>query len=109
MAKNHERRKLYEALWNIAEDLRGSVSGWDFKQYVLIMLFYRFISESLADYVNRKERENPGQESFDYASLPDDTAEYGRSSMLSEKGFLLLPVSCLKTSVIGPKTIPISM
>lgn len=91
MANHHERRKLYAALWSIAEELRGSVTGWDFKQYVLIMLFYRFISESLVDYVNRKERENPGHENFDYARLSDDKAEYGRSSMLSEKGFFIAP------------------
>ena len=42
-----ERNELHKAIWNIANDLRGSVDGWDFKQYVLGMLFYRYISERI--------------------------------------------------------------
>lgn len=90
MSKYEERKELYDSLWKIAEELRGSVTGWDFKQYVLIILFYRFISESLVDYVNRQEQET-GYEGFDYARLSDDKAEYGRGSMLSEKGFFIAP------------------
>lgn len=47
MIKEQERAELHRAIWQIANDLRGSVDGWDFKQYVLGMLFYRFISENL--------------------------------------------------------------
>lgn len=49
MGKVAERAELHKAIWRIANDLRGSVDGWDFKSYVLGMLFYRFISENLTD------------------------------------------------------------
>ena len=55
--KEQERTELHRTIWNIANDLRGSVDGWDFKQYVLGMLFYRYISENLAGYINRGEWE----------------------------------------------------
>ena len=55
--KEQERAELHRVIWNIANDLRGSVDGWDFKQYVLGMLFYRYISENLAGYINRGEYE----------------------------------------------------
>ena len=50
--KAQEREELHRTIWAIANDLRGAVDGWDFKQYVLGMLFYRYISENLASYVN---------------------------------------------------------
>ncbi len=52
-----ERAELHKTIWRIANDLRGSVDGWDFKSYVLGFLFYRFISENLTDYLNEKERQ----------------------------------------------------
>ena len=54
--KEQERAELHRAIWRIANDLRGSVDGWDFKTYVLGMLFYRFISENLTSYINENER-----------------------------------------------------
>ena len=54
--KETERSELHRTIWNIANDLRGSVDGWDFKQYVLGMLFYRYISENLAEYIDRGMR-----------------------------------------------------
>ncbi|WP_258879501.1 type I restriction-modification system subunit M [Corynebacterium glutamicum] len=74
----------------MANDLRGSVDGWDFKSYVLGMLFYRFISENLAEYLNRQERE-AGAPDFNYAQLNDDQAEFGRESIVAKKGFFILP------------------
>ncbi len=47
MSKEQERDELHRAIWQIANDLRGNVDGWDFKAYVLGILFYRFISENL--------------------------------------------------------------
>ena len=55
--REHERAELHRTIWNIANDLRGSVDGWDFKQYVLGMLFYRYISANLTAYINAGERE----------------------------------------------------
>jgi type I restriction enzyme M protein len=88
--KEQERARLHSTIWKIANDLRGSVDGWDFKQYVLGILFYRFISENLANYINTEERRT-GALDFDYASLSDDAAEFGRSDTVHEKGFYILP------------------
>lgn len=71
-------------------DLRSSVDGWDFKSYVLGMLFYRFISENLTAYTNKSERE-AGDVSFDYAQLSDEQAELGRKETVEWKGFYILP------------------
>lgn len=90
MSREAERAELHKTIWKVANDLRGAVDGWDFKQYVLGMLFYRFISENLTDYLNEGELA-AGQASFDYATLPDDQAEFGRSVTVAEKGFYMLP------------------
>jgi len=88
--KEQERAELHRAIWQIANDLRGSVDGWDFKQYVLGMLFYRFISENLISYINKDERRN-GSKEFDYAKLSDEEAKFGRADTVKEKGFYILP------------------
>jgi type I restriction enzyme M protein len=90
MSSDLQRAELHKTIWKVANDLRGAVDGWDFKQYVLGMLFYRFISENLADYLNEGERA-AGQADFDYASITDDKAEFGRSVTVAEKGFYMLP------------------
>lgn len=90
--KEIERAELHKTIWRIANDLRGSVDGWDFKSYVLGMLFYRFISENLAAYLNDQER-RAGSPGFDYASLTDADAEFGRAETVREKGFYILPSS----------------
>jgi type I restriction enzyme M protein len=88
--KEQERSELHRAIWQIANDLRGSVDGWDFKQYVLGMLFYRFISENLTSYINEDERRN-GSKDFNYVNLSDKEAEFGRADTVKEKGFYILP------------------
>ena len=74
--KETERAELHKMIWRIANDLRGSVDGWDFKSYVLGMLFYRFISENLTSYLNEQERK-AGDQDFDFARLSDADAEFG--------------------------------
>lgn len=88
--KEQEREELHRTIWAIANDLRGSVDGWDFKQYVLGMLFYRYISENFTDYINQGEQE-AGNEGFDYALLPDEDAEQAREDLITTKGFFILP------------------
>lgn len=88
--KENERAELHRAIWQIANDLRGSVDGWDFKQYVLGMLFYRFISENLTNYINADEC-RAGRKDFDYAKLSNKEAEFGRADTVKEKGFYILP------------------
>ena len=58
--KEEERAELHRTIWKIADDLRGSVDGWDFKAYVLCTMFYRYISENLCDYINKDEHESEG-------------------------------------------------
>lgn len=88
--KEQERSELHRTIWNIANDLRGSVDGWDFKQYVLGMLFYRYISENITAYINAGEHE-AGDASFDYEKLPDEQAEQARADLVETKGFFILP------------------
>ncbi len=90
MSREQERAELHRTIWAMANDLRGSVDGWDFKSYVLGMLFYRFISENLAAHLNKFERE-AGNADFDYAKLTDAEAELGREETVREKGFFILP------------------
>ncbi|WP_066302423.1 type I restriction-modification system subunit M [Arthrobacter luteolus] len=85
-----QRAELHKTIWRIANDLRGSVDGWDFKSYVLGMLFYRFISENLTAYINEGERAT-GNTDFDYSTLPDEQAEFGREVTVQDKGFYILP------------------
>lgn len=85
-----ERDELHRAIWAIADELRGSVDGWDFKSYVLGMMFYRYISENLTNYINENEI-NAGNESFDYTKLSDEEAEQAREDMVKTKGFFILP------------------
>ena len=88
--KDQERDELHKAIWAIADELRGSVDGWDFKSYVLGMMFYRYISENLTNYINEGEIE-AGNEGFDYAQLSDDEAEQAREDLVQTKGFFILP------------------
>ncbi len=90
MASNHQREELHKAIWSIADDLRGSVDGWDFKQYVLGIMFYRYISENIANYINEGERA-AGDTTFDYANLEDSEAEFERDNLVTEKGFFIRP------------------
>ena len=88
--KEQERAELHRTIWGIANDLRGSVDGWDFKQYVLGMLFYRYISENIRGYINLGEWD-AGDAGFDYAQLSDEDAEAIRADIVETKGFFMLP------------------
>lgn len=85
-----EREEVHKAIWSIADDLRGAVDGWDFKQYILGIMFYRYISENIAKYINDGERK-AGDKDFDYAKLSDNEAETVREDLVKEKGFFILP------------------
>ena len=85
-----QKQELFKAIWATAEDLRNSVDGWDFKSYVLGILFYRFISENITNYVNRLQAD-AGVEGFEYADFSDEEAEAARHQLVHEKGFFILP------------------
>ncbi len=86
MTSTQQRQELHRQIWQIANDVRGSVDGWDFKQYVLGTLFYRFISEHFSLYIEA------GDESVNYASLPDDviTPEI-KDDAIKTKGYFIYP------------------
>ena len=98
MANLNERVELHKTIWQIANDLRGSVDGWDFKNYVLGFLFYRFISEDLTAYLNKLQAE-AGEEDFDYANISDEIVDkdiYARNHVISEKGYFIYPSELFK-------------
>lgn len=86
MTSEQERAELHRVIWQMANELRGSVDGWDFKAYVLGMLFYRFISENITHFINAGEDND-----FDYTQFSDDEAESGREETIKDKGFYILP------------------
>lgn len=81
-----QRQELQAKIWRIANDVRGSVDGWDFKQFVLGTLFYRFVSENFTNYIEG------GDKSVNYASLADDviTAEI-KDDAIKTKGYFIYP------------------
>ncbi len=96
MKKEQEREELHRAIWAIADELRGAVDGWDFKNYVLGTMFYRYISENLANYINQGEIEaarasGVSNSDFDYSKMSDAEAEEARMGLVQEKGFFILP------------------
>ncbi len=88
--KEQEREELHRAIWAIADDLRGAVDGWDFKSYVLGTMFYRYISENIASYINQGEID-AGNPDFRYELMSDAEAEQAREGLVQEKGFFILP------------------
>ena len=90
MSNEQQRAELHRTIWKIAEDLRGSVDGWEFKSYVLGTLFYRYISESIVEYINGLQAE-AGIDDFDYTLMDDEEAEEAREMVVEEKGYFILP------------------
>ena len=86
MTSTQQRAALQRQIWQIANDVRGAVDGWDFKQYVLGTLFYRFISENFANYIQG------GDDSVNYAKLTDDviTPEI-KDDAIKTKGYFIYP------------------
>ena len=86
MTSTSQRAELQAKIWKIANDVRGSVDGWDFKQFVLGTLFYRFISENFSNYIEA------GDDSIHYADLPDDviSAEI-KEDAIKTKGYFIYP------------------
>ena len=94
-----QRSELHRKIWAIADDVRGAVDGWDFKQYILGILFYRFISENITEFFNSAEHE-AGDLEFDYAEISDEEAEQDfRPNTVEDKGFFILPSQLFKNIV----------
>lgn len=86
MTSLQQRAELHRQIWAIANDVRGSVDGWDFKQYVLGALFYRFISENFASYMNAGD-ESVNYEKMDDSVIPDDS----KDDAVRTKGYFIYP------------------
>lgn len=86
MTSQQQRAELHRQIWQIANNVRGSVDGWDFKQYVLGALFYRFISENFANYIEA------GDESIKYAELDDNIiTDDIKEDAVRTKGYFIYP------------------
>jgi type I restriction enzyme M protein len=88
--KERERDELHRAIWAIANDLRGPVDGWTFMSYVLGMMFYRYISENITQYVN-EQQQRAGIKGFNYVNLSDDASRVARDALIQTKGFFIKP------------------
>lgn len=98
-----QRGELHRKIWAIADDVRGAVDGWDFKQYILGILFYRFISENITEFFNSAEHE-AGDLEFDYTDISDEEAEQDfRPNTVEDKGFFILPSQLFKNVVKSAK------
>ena len=97
-----QRAELQRRIWQIANDVRGSVDGWDFKQYVLGTLFYRFISENFANYIKG------GDDSVDYSTFNDDDPIIAaiKEDTIKAKGYFIYPSQLFKNVVATANTNP---
>ncbi len=100
MDKTIERNNLHKTIWNIANDLRGSVDGWDFKMYVLDFLFYRYLSEFFVSKVNKNEIES-GNVDFDYRNITDEMALAIKPHTINFLGFYIAPSELFENVVLS--------
>ena len=99
-----QRAELHRKIWAIADNVRGAVDGWDFKQYILGILFYRFISENMTEFFNKAEHE-AGDLKFNYADISEEEAkEDFRAGTVEDKGFFILPSQLFENVVKTART-----
>jgi len=99
MTSSQQRAALQRQIWQIANDVRGAVDGWDFKQYVLGTLFYRFISENFASYIEG------GDDSIHYAKLPDSVIALDiKDDAIKTKGYFIYPSQLFATIAASANT-----
>jgi type I restriction enzyme M protein len=99
MTSAQQRAALQRQIWQIANDVRGAVDGWDFKQYVLGTLFYRFISENFANYIEADD------DSVNYANLPDSVITSGiKDDAIKTKGYFIYPSQLFATVAASANT-----
>ena len=99
MTSTQQFDELKRRIWQIANDVRGTVDGWDFKQYVLGALFYRFISENFARYIEG------GDDSFRYAEIADDNEDLAAivEDAIKTKGYFIYPSQLFENVVASAK------
>lgn len=97
-----EKQELFKNIWNIANDLRGKVSGWEFQSYVLGTIFYRYISEWLTKCINDEQHEI-GDLDFDYAEVSDELAKTEKNIIITKYGFYIAPSELFKNVLKNTK------
>lgn len=91
MARKSEKRTIQKIMWDLLTELRGQIDGWDFKNYSLTMIFYKFLSENFEQYINNNEKES-GDENFKYSEITNAEAEEDfKSSLLEYPGYFIKP------------------
>lgn len=105
MPTNNEREELHRSIWAIADEVRGAIDGWDFKAYILCFLFYRFISEDLAEFIDENEHD-AGNLDFSYADIKDEDAEQARVGVVEDKGYFILPSQLFQNVAKDPYSDP---
>jgi type I restriction enzyme M protein len=99
MTSVQQRAALQRQIWQIANDVRGAVDGWDFKQYVLGTLFYRFISENFAAYIEG------GDDSINYGELSDSVITLNiKDDAIKTKGYFIYPSQLFATVAASANT-----
>lgn len=125
--REKQRNELHKTIWSIADKLRGSVDGWDFKAYVLITLFYRFISEDITNYINAEESKannaskspatskannaskshakstDTSPNAFDYTKMDDATALNAKAELVKSKGYFIAPSELFSNLILKIK------
>ncbi|MEA1847635.1 type I restriction-modification system subunit M [Chryseobacterium sp. MHB01] len=101
MTSTIQKQELLNKIWKIANEVRGAVDGWDFKQFVLGTLFYRYISENFSSYVEA------GDDSINYAALPDSviTPEI-KDDAIKTKGYFIYPSQLFENMAKNANTNP---
>ena len=97
--KEEERNELHKTIWKIANDLRGlSIDGWEFQQYILTILFYRFISENISNYVKQLDP------NINYEEISDEKALIGKEDIIHVKGLFIKPSELFQNIVKNCRT-----
>ena len=87
MAVSNDQKKTFDAIWGLLNRLRGGVHANDIEMHIVGILFYRFVSEKITDYIDKGE-DDPN---FSYANLTDEEAEQARNGLTEELGYFILP------------------
>lgn len=99
MTEQSQRQELHRKIWSIADDVRGAVDGWDFKQYILGVLFYRFISENFTKYIEN------GDPDVNYSETPKEyLTEEVIDDAVKTKGYFIYPDQLFATVVASART-----
>jgi type I restriction enzyme M protein len=96
MTSNEQRAQLQAQIWKIANEVRGAIDGWDFKQYVLGALFYRFVSENFIRYIENGDS-SVNYLNFDQSEIDADIIDMS----VKEKGYFIYPSQLFANVIVN--------